>query len=353
MNDAKFLLGENIKRYLLNAIPSAKLASGGKLITCRCFECGDSKKDSRHTHMYIGMPTATNHGWYYCHLCNCSGILSYRKLLDWGIYDVDLANDLFLHGVTVGNSTKYRNLGTGKIYNVINDMIKNDERSLAKMIYVNNRLGTKLTPVDFMNLKLVVNLNDIIERNNIQSLTRSFNEVQDLDRAFVGFLSMDNGFVTLRKLDDQLVYKSVDSRYVNYRLFDKEDTSERFYVVPQVIDLLQPNRIKLHVAEGGFDILSIYLNVRKQEPGIYATSSGSNYSSVISYFMMEKMIPNLEVHLYPDNDQPQWKINNIVQKYHPFQIPMYIHRNISPKEKDFGVSPDRIKETIVKANNWV
>lgn len=353
MRNSKFLLGEKLKQFLLNTIPSARLASGGKLITCRCFECGDSKKDSRHTHMYIGMPTSSDYGWYYCHLCNCGGPLTHRKLLDWGIFDPDLANDLFLHGASIGNSYRYRKFGTGKIYNVINDVIKNDEISKKKITYVNNRLGTNLTPTDFMNLKLVVNLNDIIERNNIKTLTRDFNAVQDLDRAFVGFLSMDNGFVTLRKLDNQLVYKSVDSRYVNYRLFDKEDTSERFYVVPQTIDLLQPNRIKLHVAEGGFDILSIYLNVRKQEPGIYATVSGSNYSSVISYFMMEKMIPNLEVHLYPDNDQPKWKIDSIVRSYYPFQMPIYIHRNISPKEKDFGVSPDRIKETIVKANIWV
>ena len=348
-----FLLGERLKEYLLSVIPSAKLASGGKMINCRCFECGDSQKSMKSAHLYISVPTQNNPGWYYCHKCNSSGILSYRKLMDWGIFDPDLANELYAHNMNTFGSVKYRELGCGKVYSIYNNVIRNDELSLIKMNYINNRLGTRLTPYDFMKLKIVINLNDILEQNCITKLTRSYNIVQDLDRAFVGFLSLDNGFVTLRKLDDQIVYDSINQRYVNYKIFDKQDTSERFYVVPQQIDLLQPNRIKLHIAEGAFDILSIYLNLRKGEPGIYSTVSGSNYSSVISYFMIEKMIPNLEIHLYPDNDQPQWKINKIVKDYYPMQVPIYIHRNLMPKEKDFGVSIDRINESIMKTNDWV
>lgn len=348
----QFILGEKVKQFLLSAIPSARPASGGKVINCRCYECGDSTKSYKSAHMYIFPPTQTEAGWFYCHKCNSSGALSHRKLLDWGIYDAEIANDLYIHNMTVGGSVKNSKLKVGKIYNVVNKGIRRDDLSVIKMNYINNRLGLNLQPIDFLNLKIVLNLNDLLEQNNIKKITRSFNIVQDLDRAFVGFLSMDNGFVTLRKLDDQKVYDSINTRYVNYRVFDKEDTSERFYVVPQAIDLLNPGRIKIHIAEGVFDILSIYLNVRKMEPGIYATVSGSNYSSIISYFMIEKMIPNLEVHLYPDNDQPTYKINKIVENYNPFRLPIYIHRNTSPKEKDFGVSPDRIVESIYKANIW-
>jgi hypothetical protein len=299
------------------------------------------------------MPTEKDPGFYYCHLCNCFGAISYRKLIDWSIFDADLANELLIHNSVVTGSVKYRKIQHGKAFRVYNDYIKNDQLSMEKKIYINNRLGTNLTDKDFMQLKIVINLNDLLERNHITTYTRDVGIVSDLDKAFVGFLSLDNGFVTLRKLDDRMVYKSIDSRYVNYRIFDKSDTSERFYVVPQVIDLLQPQRIKLHIAEGAFDILSIYLNVRKREPGIYATVSGSNYSSIISYFMIEKQLPNLEVHLYPDNDQKQWKMDRIIREYYPYQIPIYIHRNVAPNEKDFGVSPDRIKETVWKANNWV
>ena len=343
-------LAEKLKHHLLSSIPSAKLASGGSVITCRCFDCGDSRKSSKSTHMYISMPTEKDPGLYYCHLCHSAGIVTYRKLIEWGIYDSVLANDILIHNNITKNSVKYRKYSPGRIFNIINNKIRNDSLTQIKIQYINNRLGTQLTPYDFLDLKVVLNLNDLLEQNHITKFTRDYNVMQDLDRAFVGFLSLDNGFVTLRRLDDQMVYSSIDSRYINYRIFNKEDTSERFYVVPQKIDLLNPGRIKLHIAEGVFDILSVYLNLRSKENGIYASVSGSNYSSIITYFMMEKMIPNLEVHLYPDNDQSDWKIDKIVKNFEPMRIPIYIHRNVSPNEKDFGVSKDRIIENIRKAN---
>lgn len=347
----EFLLGENLKRYLLSVIPSAKPASGGKVLNCRCFECGDSINMSS-AHMYMGMPTEAYNGWFYCHKCNSKGALTHRKLLDWDIYEPNIAEQLYLHSIEVRGKGNSNIINEGRIYNVNNNFVRRDDLSLIKMQYINNRLGTKLTVKDFVDLKVVLNLNDFLHQNNITKLTRGYNIVQDLDRAFVGFLSLDNGFVTLRKLDDQKVYESVDKRYINYRVFSKEDTSERFYVVPQDINLLNPNRIKLHVAEGIFDILSIYLNLRNREEGIYATVSGSNYSSVISYFMIEKMLPWLEVHLYPDNDKNNWLMKKIIKSYKPFNIPIFIHRNLSPNEKDFGVSIDRIKETVIDTSLW-
>ena len=347
----EFLFGENLKRYFLSVIPSAKLASGGKVINCRCFECGDSS-NPRSAHMYLGMPTQNNAGWFYCHTCNCHGYITHRKLLDWNIYDPGIADDLYSHYISVLRKSPIKFNTVGKVYNVINRCARLDELTMIKMQYINNRLGTKLDLRDFQNLKVVLNLNDFLNENNITRFTRNYNIIQDLDRAFVGFLSLDNGFVTLRKIDDQVVYESINKRYVNYKVFDKEDTSERFYVVPQNIDLLSTNRIKLHIAEGAFDILSIYLNLRNREPGIYATVSGSNYSSIISYFMIEKKLPWLEIHLYPDNDKNNWIMKRIIDNYKPFQIPIYIHRNMSPREKDFGVSIDRIKETIIDPSNW-
>ncbi|MCM1219680.1 MAG: hypothetical protein NC548_34805 [Lachnospiraceae bacterium] len=349
----EFGFREEFKNYMLNAMPLGKLASGGSVINCRCPECGDSKKNSKSRHMYISLPTIKDPPLYFCHLCNSGGIVSYRKLIDWGVQDADIATKLYTHNLTTVGSSRYRKLGTGRIFSIMNNYIKDDDLTRTKMIYINNRLGQNLTPNDFLKLKIVLNLNDLLDSNNITKLSRQYNIVQDLDRAFVGFLSLDNGFVTMRKLDDQMVYESVNRRYVNYRIFDKEDTSERFYVVPQAVDLLQPGRIKLHIAEGVFDILSIYLNLRRGEPGIYSTVCGSNYSSIISYFMIEKCIPNLEIHLYPDNDQSDYKMNWIVKNYDPMRLPIYIHRNISPREKDFGVPLDRIKEVVKKSNIWV
>ena len=96
-----------------------------------------------------------------------------------------------------------------------------------------------------------------------------------------------NSFVNLRRVvPEGTIYKSIDKRYVNYNIFGKYDNVERFYTIPTIIDLNNPHPIKLHIAEGPFDILSIYLNLRKQEPGIYTCIAGSNYIGILRHFIL-------------------------------------------------------------------
>ena len=62
------------------------------------------------------------------------------------------------------------------------------------------------------------------------------------------------------------------------------------------------------------------------------------------------MIPYCEVHIYPDNDD--YGTNDYIRKqlnnvYDPY-LPVYIHRNDFPGEKDFGVSKDKISEKVIK-----
>ena len=57
----------------------------------------------------------------------------------------------------------------------------------------------------------------------------------------------------------------------------------------------------------------------------------------------------VELHLYPDNDK--YGSNNVMQHINDtlsiFNFPFYVHRNIMEGEKDFGVSKNKIKESIV------
>jgi hypothetical protein len=123
---------------------------------------------------------------------------------------------------------------------------------------------------------------------------------------------------------------------------------QRFYTVPTSIDLLSTERIKIHVAEGPFDILSIYQNIRKGEPGIYSSIGGSNYQGTVFYFLKTYKLPYVEIHLYPDNDKygSNYKMKSISDLFNSLGIPVYIHRNIYPDQKDFGVSPNLIQESI-------
>lgn len=336
--------------YLLSRIPTAKVGSGGRVVNCRCFYCKDGKSfDSRHFGISIpqqdGEPSLYN-----CFLCHSSGLVTYKKLIEWDIYDDSIAMDLITHNEKISKVkiNKY-STDTHYIINSYNTTI--NEVSEFKLNYFNSRIGTNYSYDDLRKLKIILNLEDLLKDNRITKLTRSENVVNQLNINFLGFLSIDNAFLNMRRLCDKgFVDKSIDKRYINYKLVDTYDTSKRFYTVPTMIDLLSTDRIQIHIAEGPFDIISVYENMRHREPGIYTSIAGSNYKGIIMYFLEKYKLPYTSFHIYPDNDEfgsneNMQKIANFIK---PFNSELFIHRNVYPGEKDFGVSPNRIKENIVQ-----
>jgi hypothetical protein len=198
-----------------------------------------------------------------------------------------------------------------------------------------------------MNMKIVLNIGDILSRNHLK-LTRDKRIIEALDSGFLGFLSHDNAFLNMRNLDlVKDLHASINKRYINYNLVGKYDNTCRFYNVPTTVDFRDPRPIKLHIAEGSFDILSIYLNLRKDPyMNIYTAIGGSGYKGLAKYFISKLKCPNLEIHIYPDNDVSRHTILDLAHYLEPFRYSFYIHRNICPGEKDFGVNISKIQESI-------
>lgn len=342
---------DEYRDFLLQYIPSAKSVSAGTMINCRCFECPDSSNINS-AHMYISIPKDNEKpSMYYCHKCGCHGIVTHKKLIEWGIYDKDIALEIDKYNESVKLNTKSSRYFNDVIYKLNSTITTtNGNKAEFKRNYINSRIGQNLSFKDLRQLKIIVNLLDLITENHIDKLTRDERVVMQLDNEFVGFLSVDNAYLNMRRTcQEGIVYKEIDKRYVNYNLLPKNDTSQRFYTIPNKINLVRPDRIKLHIAEGPFDILSIYLNLRKKEEGIYTCVAGANYMNNILYYLIDMGLPYLEIHFYPDNDSQgtneriKWIVNNIPDPY----IPVYIHRNLYPGEKDFGVPINKIKETII------
>lgn len=345
---------ERYKQFLLSVIRGAKPASGGREINCRCFECPDSA-DPSHGHMYISIPQSSDEpSLFYCHKCPARGVVTHKKLIEWNIYNQDIAEELIFHNKNCSGKSSNGKYYNRAIYNIYNTRVTDDEVTRYKIDYINNRLGLNLSVNDIRNLKIVLNLKDLLASNWIQKYTRDIRIVEELNTYFLGFLSIDNAFCNMRKLcKDGVVNKSIDKRYINYKIADKFDTSERFYTVPSKIDLNTPNPIKLHIAEGPFDILSVYKNVRNEEPGIYTSIAGSNYIGQIMFFLEAYRLPYIEIHIYPDNDKfgSNERMQHINDALYMFNFPFYVHRNMMPGEKDFGVSKDKIKENIMCLRN--
>lgn len=339
---------DDIKQYILENVPDARPASGGKEIVCRCRLCGDSR-DPKSKHFYIGFANDSVI-LYNCFKCGSSGVFTPKMLRMFDLYDsTEIAIELDRYNKEMMKLPKNRIYSDTAIHRLNNNFISDNDLSLAKLRYINNRLGTNLTYQDILNMKIVLNLKDLLRSNYINSYTRHENIVDELDTSFIGFISYDNSFINMRNLRSGKVHKSVDTRYVNYNIFGKVDNSKRYYIIPTNINLLDPNPIKIRIAEGPFDILSIYHNmVEDKYNNVFASIGGKAYLNIIKFFIQELGLINIELHIYPDADIDDWSMYNIRNYLDPFNIDIFVHRNTYPGEKDFGVSKDKIKESITQ-----
>lgn len=344
MNKTEFY--ERMKNLLLK-IPGASLASGGREVVMKCRYCDDRAK-----HMYVSLPVDNNIMLFNCFRASCQakGIVTHDKLIEWGVYESpDDLIEVTKYNKRVSSLDKNRKFNDRDVYKLNNTFVSQNRLSELKLTYINKRIGTQMTYDDVLRNKIILNLKDLLDANNITKYTRHNNIIEQLDESFIGFISQDNAFVNMRNLREGKVYDSIDKRYINYNIFNKIDNTQRFYTIPANIDLCNPNRIKLHVAEGPFDILSIYYNLRHQEPhSIYSAILGGHYLSIIKHFINRMKLINLEIHIYMDNDVSNTILYEIGDILAVYQIPCYIHRNMYEGEKDFGVPLDRINEQIYR-----
>ena len=324
--------------------PWAKRASGYREIVTRCKYCSDSRNPNQ-GHFYISCITEDEPAFYNCFKCPAQGLVTPSKLMEWGIYDSNFLLELTEHNKRVLKYSKNKKFNNNIIYRINNRTVTDDKLTAYKLKYINERLGTHLTYEDCIRLKILLNLGDLFRQNPNITPTRYPDIIDQIDSNFVGFISIDNAFVNFRNLGLAKVHKSIDKRYINYNIFNKFDNTQRFYTIPNQFDLFKP--VELHIAEGAFDILSIYLNLRKDmRNGIFTSIGGNGYKGIIRYFLVDMMIPNLVIHIYPDNDIDRYTILDLAEFLRPFLIPVYMHRNAYKGEKDFGVPLNRIQETI-------
>jgi len=344
---------DKLRAFLLGKFPDAHNASGNKEVALRCRFCGDSSTNLKDTHLYIYLGNDDDKPpMYNCFKCNQCGILTpdiLRSLVDCN-QDGDLIHELKSYNAKTIKTSKNR-LRSNKTYKISNKYLRDDELSKAKLLYINRRLGLNLTYADLLQNKIVLNLLDLLNGNRIEKYTRYDNIVKELDDSFIGFLSMDNGFINLKNLHKPgVVNKYIDRRYTNYSIFEGEDNTRRHYNIPTRCNIVSPEPIKIHIAEGPFDILSIFYNLNNgnRQQNIYTSIGGKSYLNVIKLFLSGFGIMNCVFHLYVDNDVSDSEIKAISNLLSPIGIQIYMHRNIFPGEKDFGVKSEKIKDQIIR-----
>lgn len=343
------MINQEFKEFLLNNFPTAKPAGQNHVIS-RCPLCGDSKKHNDSRHFYISLGDNNEPYFYYCFLCNNSGLITPNFLMNvMGIYDTSINVKVSNYNNKQLKLSKNDKYNDNKIY-YLNNYIEDNDLSRVKLNYINKRLGLNLDYSELLKRKIVLNLYDLFKTNKIDNITRDKRIVDELDKSFIGFISKDNAFLNMRNLRKGKVYESIDKRYVNYNIFGKFNNRERFYVLPTQINLNDYNRIRINITEGPFDVLSVFYNLNdsKEYHNIYSAVGGSGYMNIIKYFLLDMKLYNVEFHVYRDSDQDMDIMYDIRDFIYPYNIPIYIHTNTFTGEKDFGVSSDKIRDYIEK-----
>lgn len=360
---------EALKEYLVQN-QNAKVASGGKEIVKRCHVCGDSS-DPTKAHMYIGMKDEAI--LYNCFKCNAKGIVDNRFLRDIGCYDISLINlvksQKSIRKYSEYADTEYK-LKRPFCYKLPTYNYNNPTPKLIsifdKFNYLWNRIS--INPwaggiQDFNGyihgLRLILSINDFFECNNITKITRDPRVVDILERYYIGFLSVDERYINFRRLlsDEEVVdfYSNnmmnlgndiLHQRYVIYNI-DGTKGGNKLYVISGCLDLDKPETPKIHVAEGCFDIISIYMNeLSKSDNDGYFALNGKSYTSFIDWFIRRYGLMNIEYHFYLDNDYDinHNDLNIIMERVISTHSRLFIHRNEYPGEKDYGVPIERIQD---------
>lgn len=331
---------EDLKQYMLSNIESARLASGGKQIICNCIfpECDDTKR-----HLYIGPFDSDEPAMYHCFKCNNSGIV------DIGFLErFNLNNDFSRELVKVNKSKPYKIYNKSKdiMYNISIKGTTDSKLSRFKLKYINDRLGTNFTYQDCANLKIVLNLEDLLIGNKIKYLTRNKKDIEQLNVNFIGFLSRSNSSLNMRNLGIFKIDRSLDYKYINYNIFSETPKND-YYIIPTTIDLSK--HVRIYIGEGPFDILGIYHNVStNHDNSIFLAGKGKAYLQAIQFLIVRYGIYDFEVHFFPDKDVTDCFIYDIANKIKVFNCDIFIHRNVYQGEKDYGVPISKIIDNCIK-----
>lgn len=342
----------NIVQYLLDNMRGAHLVSGNSEINCNCPICGESETVRKSTrkggHFYISVPQNDEPMFYNCKraVCQASGIVTHQKLIEWSLpINNDVSVELTKYNSKIFKLSKNYKYKDRDVY-ILNNNIIDSDLSKIKLEYINTRLGLNLSYKDLIDNKIVLNIYDLFQFNNITKFTRHDNIVKELNDNFLGFISNDNAFINLKKLvDDGKVYKTIDTKYVKYNIFNKIDNSSSFYTIPTQIDIKLP--INLRIAEGPFDILSIKYNLVKDTFNeVFVSVQGANYLGCIKWYLLKIASPNINIHIYIDSDIEDSYVNYLKYQLSELVYPVYIHRNRIGK--DMGVRSDKIDESVMK-----
>lgn len=325
-------------------IPNSQFAAGKKELVLRCPYCGHTSSAGK-KHMYIGLSKDKPY-MFNCFKCEAGGLVNrtFLNLLD--IRDEELIQAIDIHNkemrLSRGNSYASNRIREPQVaydafevnYDIYPDKVK----------YINGRLGTNLSVSEMMNMKIIFDFS-FFKRQIMRYLGATESDFERIQRDYVGFLSVNNTSLSMRCI------RQTDSKY-RYLIckLDDRDIYNKAFCIPSSIPYTS-DRIMVHIAEGQFDIISIYNNMTNRSTGIYFAAAGNKYSAILKY-ILSKGIMYMDIHLYFDNDQAgeiaKRQIEYFIKNNIAFFRGSRVFAHVNQADKDYGVSIDKIQDFCIQ-----
>lgn len=307
---------QQIMQEIENNVPIFKKVSNIRW-KIRCPFCGDSEKDLRDAHLYLkcDYDNPNEPIQYYCFLVNCNAHGSVNKY--------------FMHKLGIKSkvedelqSQRYSKLFALKETNI--DILTGEPiLDSLQVKYIEKRLGIGLTYEDYDKFKIIWDMNSIIpyvaDKKTMNILPNNIDSIS--------LLSDDKSTIISRGFNDK----------DNWRKIPLLNTDNRiFYTIKTVFNLFTDDIITVNIAEGIFDILSIYKNFNDGINSAFIATLGPDYEAAINYAIIKGLIGlNVIVKIYIDQEIDHNVLKDQLKKYRYYFKNIYIYRNI--KYKDVGV----------------
>jgi len=279
----------------------------------RCPFCGDSVTKS-HAHMYLKCSSDLNEPiLYHCFKCNVGGKVNQAFLDKLGV-KIAIPETLAYFNKLSSTKSKY-DISEG--YPNLNS---------PQYFYIRERLHCDFSMEELSKFRIawdIENLRECITNKIIKNTLPT-----NMDS--ISFYTDNNSCLLTRFFNDDIRWRKIN-------LFP---SNRSFYSIRKELDLFSQN-ISVIIAEGVFDILSLYKNFY-DENGVYIAALGSGYCDALDYAISLGLFgSSVKVNLYLDSDIDMKEIKFKMKKNKWLFKSISLFKNIL--DKDYGIPMERIR----------
>ncbi len=319
MNDNKQRILEEIRSSV-----DVFRSRGGTEYSIRCPLCGDSQTDPRDSHCYIKCSyDPTEPMVYKCFKCNAGGVVN-----EWFLRKLNMKPDT----IALLNNSRYSKL-THLKQSLVDLACGNVDLNSPQVKYIERRLGKGFSLEDYEKFKIVWDDAPVKEYITNKHVLSAFPSIEST----ISFIS-DNQCLLLNRT----FFEDEDRQWKKITLMRSDNKA--FYTIKTQINLLTLEPTVVNIAEGVFDILSVYKNFNDCENSAFIATLGSDYISAVNYAIAKGLMgSNTELRLYIDNGIGEKQLKYGLKRFKWIFKSIRVYRNV--KSKDVGVPIDQIQLT--------